>query len=234
MSPLRPLAAWSWRCGVAALLLSLAFTAPAHAQEKETTKVEAKKKELPAISESAKSIAQPAPAVTVEPPVIPDVPRDQIICFALYTTHKATLKLSAFFYPLKDGEERKAVLEVRRDGAWQKVAEAPVEEMGWMSLFRVEKWDNTQDVSYRVKHAGGAIYEGLVRRDPVDKDEIIVGTFSCNGNNDRGPRADIVANVKLQNPDLLFFAGEQSCDDKEHTAAWLLFGRQFGEICRDR
>lgn len=234
MSPLRPLAAWSWRCGVAALLISLAFTAPAHAQEKEKTKAETKKLELPVISESAKAVAQPAPAITVEPPVIPDVPRDQIICFVLYTTHKATLKLSAFFYPLKEGEERKAVLEVRREGAWQKVAEAPVEEMGWMSLFRVEKWDRTQDVPYRVKHAGGAVYEGLVRRDPVDKDEIIVGSFSCNGNNDRGPRADIVANIKHQNPDLLFFAGEQSCDDKEHTAAWLLFGRQFGDICRDR
>ena len=86
--------------------MSLAFTAPgpAHAQEKEKTKAEAKKKDLPVISESAKAVAQPAPGATVEPPVIPDVPRDQVICFALYTTHKGTLKLSAFFYPLKEGE----------------------------------------------------------------------------------------------------------------------------------
>jgi hypothetical protein len=244
MFPLRHLAARSWRCGAAALLISLACTAQAHAQEKEKGRAEAKKKDLPAISESAKAVAQAAPSVTVAPPVIPEVPRDQIICFALYTTHKDTLKLSAFFYPLKEGEERKAVLEVRRDGAWLQVAEAPIEEMGWMSLFRVEKWDNTQDVAYRVKHASGAVYEGLVRRNPVDKDEIIVGSFSCNGNNDRGPRADIIANIKQQNPDLLFFSGRQ-CDEHEkhddaasneydHYAAWLLFGRQFGEICRDR
>src|SRR3954453_8989646 len=93
---------------------------------------------------------------------VPEVARDKIICFALYTAHKNVLKLSAFFYPLKEEEERKAVLEVQRQGGWQQVAEAPIEPMGWMALFRVEKWEMSKDVPYRVKHAGGAVYEGVV------------------------------------------------------------------------
>lgn len=178
--------------------------------------------------------AQVKSEARIEPAVVPVVARDQVICFALYTTHKNVLKLSAFFYPLEEEEDHKAILEVQRDGVWQQAAEAPIEQMGWMALFRVEKWDMTKDTLYRVRHAGGAVFEGFVRHDPVEKDEIVIGTFSCNGNNDRGPRADIIANIKHQNPDLLFFAGDQSYDHKDHYAAWLLFGRQFADICRDR
>ena len=34
-------------------------------------------------------------------------------------------------------------------------------------------------------------------------------------------------------PDLLFFAGDQSYDHREHTAAWLKFGLQFRDVFRD-
>jgi hypothetical protein len=85
-----------------------------------------------------------------------------------------------------------------------------------------------------VTHAAGTRYEGIIRNNPVDKDVVVVGNLSCNSNTDRGPRADIVSNLKVQDPDLLFFAGDQSYDHREHYAAWLLFGRQFGEIIKDR
>jgi hypothetical protein len=44
----------------------------------------------------------------------------------------------------------------------------------------------------------------------------------------------MIANLKAQDPDLLFFSGDQSYDHEDHLGAWLLFGRQFGEISRDR
>jgi len=169
-----------------------------------------------------------------EPLTIPEVPRDQVICFCLYTTHKNTLKLNAILYPLKEGEDRMVHLAIERNGAWQRVASAEVNPEGWTALFRVNKWDDTKDYKYRVTHAGGASYDGVVRRNPTDKDEVVVAFFTGNSNADRGPRPDIVANLKVQNPDLLFFSGDQSYDHKDHTAAWLLFGRQFGEIIRDR
>ncbi len=168
------------------------------------------------------------------PATIPDVARDQVICFALYTTHRETLKLSAQLYPLQAGEERAVHLEIRENGSWKQISTAPVDEEGWLATFRVENWDQSRSVAYRVAHSGGATLEGTIRRDPVDKDEIVVAAFTGNSNKDRGMRSDIVRNLKAQDPDLLFFSGDQSYDHRNHTAAWLLFGRQFGEILKDR
>ena len=169
-----------------------------------------------------------------EPLVIPKVDRDKVICFCLYTLHEKTLKLSAQFYPLNKGELRLAKLEVETDDGWKKLATNEINPVGWMTTFRVENWDDSKAWNYRVTHPGGADYRGIIRKNPVDQEIVTVGNLSCNSNTDRGPRADIVANLKHQDPDLLFFAGDQSYDHKQHYAAWLLFGRQFGEIIKDR
>ncbi len=165
---------------------------------------------------------------------IPDVPRDEVICFALYTVQDQILKLSAQLYPLEKGESRVVDLEIEREGSWKRVASEQVDEKGWMATFRVEDWDHSQDWQYRVVHSGGAKYRGRIRRDPSDQETIVVAAFTGNSNKDRSPRADIIRNVQHHDPDLLFFSGDQSYDHKRHTAAWLLFGRQFGEIIKDR
>ena len=181
--------------------------------------------------------AQPMP-IDITPKIsqitIPEVPRDQVICFALYTVQDQVLKLSAQLYPLLEGESREVHLEINRNGVWQSIATEKVDELGWMATFRVEEWEHSQDWQYRVVHSGGATYGGRIRRDPSDKEEIVVAAFTGNSNKDRTPRADIIRNVQHHDPDLLFFSGDQSYDHERHTAAWLLFGRQFGEIIKDR
>lgn len=188
------------------------------------------------ITNAAQPRAQTRPATRrIQPLVIPQVSRDQIICFCLYTIHNNTLKLSAQLYPLRDNEPRTVTLEMMREGGqWQKAATAEVNPAGWCALLRVNNYDSSRPGRYRVSHPGGAAYEGTLRPDPTDKDSIVVGLFTGNSNTDRGPRADIIANLKAQDPDLLFFSGDQSYDHRQHLAAWLLFGRQFGEIIRDR
>jgi hypothetical protein len=168
------------------------------------------------------------------PATIPDVARDQVICFALYTVQDATLKLSAQLYPLRSGESRDVTLSVNGGRGWKEVATQPVDDLGWMTTFRVEGWDHSRDFKYRLAHPGGATFEGTVRKDPSDKETIVVGAFTGNSNRDRSMREDVVRNVKFHDPDLLFFSGDQSYDHKKHTAAWLLFGRQFGDIIKDR
>jgi len=168
-----------------------------------------------------------------EPLTIPKVDRDKVICFALYTVNDNVLKMSAQLYPLLDSEAREVTLELQSDDAWKPIATSMADEHH-LAVFRVEDWDSTNDYSYRVTHSGGAKYTGTIRKDPIEKDEIVVAAFTGNSNQDRGPRQDIVDNVTAQDPDLLFFSGDQSYDHTRHLAAWLLFGRQFGDIIKDR
>ena len=168
------------------------------------------------------------------PPTIPEVDRDKVICFALYTVEEGTLKLSAQLYPLQEGEPRQLELQVQEGQQWRTIATSDIDETGWLATFRVEDWDHSRDFSYRVTHSGGAEFTGRIRKDPVDKDEIVVAAFTGNSNRDRSMREDLVRNIQAQDPDLLFFSGDQSYDHKRHTAAWLLFGRQFRDIIRDR
>ncbi|MBX3179613.1 MAG: hypothetical protein KF886_19840 [Candidatus Hydrogenedentes bacterium] len=174
----------------------------------------------------------PAPQRQGPPPIV-QYDADDVFCFALYTVQDRVLKLTAQLYPLPDGADHTVRLEIDRDGAWTEIASTQVVNPGWTAPFRVEKWDHTRDWNYRVVH-GDASYAGRIRKDPVDKDEIIVAAFTGNSNREREMKPDIIANIQAQDPDLLFFSGDQSYDHKRHYEAWLLFGQQFGEIIRDR
>lgn len=163
-----------------------------------------------------------------------DVPRDEVVAFAVYAYDAGTLKMSAQLYPLKPGEEREVRLEFKQGGKWTEVRRADVLYPGWSAHFRLRNWDSSKNVPYRVRHGKQAMFEGLIRRDPVEKDVIVVGNLSCNSSRTKGPRPRIIENLKLQDPDVLFFAGDQTYHHTQHTAGWLEFGLQFREIMKDR
>jgi hypothetical protein len=162
------------------------------------------------------------------------VPRDQTVAFGLYTVHNRILKLTAQLYPLYPEESREVRLEIERGGVWKEIGRKNVGDLGWSATFRIENWDDTSDTKYRLRHGENAIFEGMIRRDPGEKAEITVAALSCNSNKDRGLRPEYTRNINHQDPDLVFFAGDQSYDHTEHTAAWLKFGLAFKEIFRNR
>ncbi|UCF14458.1 MAG: metallophosphoesterase, partial [Phycisphaerales bacterium] len=168
---------------------------------------------------------------------VPEVSRDKIICFALYTVQDNILKLTAQLYPLEPGESRTVRLETKRNGKWRQIAQTKVIKQGWTAPFRVENWDSTRDVEYRVAHGDSAFYTGTIVKDPVDRDVIVVAAFTGNsinpGHGGDIAKSDIVENIKKIKPDLLFFSGDQVYDHFKHYAAWLKFGRDFGEIIRN-
>jgi hypothetical protein len=182
-------------------------------------------------------IAALAASASAQKLTVPEVVRDKVICFALYTVQDNTLKLTAQLYPLEPGEPRIVRLETKRNGKWSKIAQTQVIEQGWTAPFRVEKWDSTRDVEYRVAHGKNAFYTGTVLRDPVDKDVIVVAAFTGNsinpGHGGDIPKSDIVENIKKIKPDMLFFSGDQVYNHFQHYAAWLKFGRDFGDIIRN-
>ncbi|MFU8893497.1 MAG: hypothetical protein ACNA8L_07705 [Luteolibacter sp.] len=162
------------------------------------------------------------------------VPRNEVICFGIYTVSNRILKLSAQLFPLYPKESRDVRLEIEDGGEWKEIARQPVINLGWSTTFRIEDWDDSKNIKYRLRHGEEAMFEGLVRRNPVDQDEISLAFLSCNSNKDRGLRPEYTRNINHQNPDLVFFAGDQSYDHKQHTAAWLKFGLAFREIFRER
>ena len=168
---------------------------------------------------------------------IPEVSRDKVICFALYTVHNNILKMTAQLYPLKEGEDRSVRLEIKKGRKFKQIAKVQVNENGWTANLRVENWDSTKDTEYRVAHGKSAYYTGTIRKDPVDKGTIVVAAFTGNsiypGHGGDIPKTDIVVNIKKLKPDLLFFSGDQVYDHNRHYAYWLKFGRDFGEIIRN-
>jgi len=173
-------------------------------------------------------------------PLAVDVPRRDVVAFAVYTVdvrpdgRPATLKVTAQLFPLKPGEPMEARLEVDHGRGWEEVARAPVNYPGWDAHFRVAGWDASRTVPYRVRHAGDAEFAGTVRRDPVEKERLCVAVLSCNSSNTLGPRDELVANLQALDPDLLFFAGDQTYRHTQHTVGWIEFGLQFRDVLRGR
>ena len=169
---------------------------------------------------------------------IPDVPRDKVICFALYTVNNETMKMTAQLYPLQEAEEKVVRLEIKKAGKWTEIAKSDVITKGWAAHLRVENWDSAKDIEYRLAHGKNAYYSGMIRKDPIDKETIVVAAFTGNSiyptHGGDIPRTDIVENIKKIDPDLLFFSGDQVYDHTHHYAYWLKFGRDFGEIIRNR
>ena len=66
---------------------------------------------------------KPAPRGRKGAPPSMNVPRDQVVAFAIYTHQGGVLKLSAQFFPLKPGEKREARLELmlpgQKNGVWR-------------------------------------------------------------------------------------------------------------------
>ncbi len=162
------------------------------------------------------------------------VPRNEVVAFAVYTQDNGVMKMTAQLYPLKPDEPREARLEIKKDDEWVEIAKEEVLFPGWSAHFRVENWDGSKTIPYRVRHGKEAMFEGTIRKDPIDKDTIVVANMSCNSSRTTGERHEIVENLLHQDPDLLFFAGDQTYRHTEHTAGWIEFGLQFRDVIKDR
>ena len=153
------------------------------------------------------------------------------------------MKMTAQMMPLGQTDTRTVMLEIQHNAHWERVAVADIVEPGYTATFRVENWNARRDIPYRVmydlKQADGStrtcVWSGTVRRDPIDKTEIVVAAFTGNhnvrpGGVDRGsfewtpqacwfPHNDLTERVAVHQPDLLFFSGDQVYEGASPTRA---------------
>ena len=180
------------------------------------------------------------------------------VLFAQHTLSRGILKMTAQMPPLCDKDGRVVSLQVKGASStiWKTVSEAAIEPFSCTAALRVENWDSSRDVPFRVEHelfsAGGVLkkhyWHGTVRAEPWEKDVIVLAAFT--GNNDLGfPNNDLVAHVKSHDPDLLFFSGDQIYEgvggygaqrEPVHKARldylrkWYLYGWAYGGLLRER
>jgi len=168
---------------------------------------------------------------------IAPAPDEDKICFAMYTTQNGVLKLSAQLNPLTDDDPHTVSLHILRDGQWKKIADAEVHKIGWTAPFRVEDWDESTAVAYRVTHPQGSRFEGTIRKDPADKNIVVAAVFTGNSPGPGGgkiSKRDVVESVLRLDPDVLFFTGDQVYPHTAHTQYWLEFGELFKDLMKDR
>ena len=152
---------------------------------------------------------------------IEDAQVGPIIC-TQYTLSEGVMKMTAQLMPVADSELVPVELQVQQGGAWATIATADIITPGWTATFRVPEWNDGIDTPYRVVFQD-AEWAGTVRKDPVDKETIVVAGFTGNHNNAHGfgnagynyaeriyfPHTAIVDATAYHEPDLLFFSGDQ-------------------------
>ncbi|MEX2672446.1 MAG: alkaline phosphatase D family protein [Phycisphaeraceae bacterium] len=139
------------------------------------------------------------------------------IVFNQYTLSDGVMKMSAQMPPLGEDDERQVRLQLRHDGGWRTVDEQPIDADACTATFRLDDWDDKADVPYRLaytlRYTDGERQEhrieGVVRRDPVEKDELVVADISCNIHAATFPNVEYGQRMAQVDPDLLIFTGDQ-------------------------
>ena len=176
------------------------------------------------------------------------------ILFSQYTLSRGVLKMTAQMAPM--GMDKKEVLlQIQNDGKWENQCSSIIDPVSRTANFKIENWNNSKDKDYRLVYelASGNNnftsyeYPGIIRKEPIDKENIVVAGFT--GNNDLGfPNNDLTKAVAFHNPDLLFFSGDQIYEgvggfgvqrtpvDKailDYLRKWYLFGWEYGVLLRN-
>jgi hypothetical protein len=177
------------------------------------------------------------------------------ILWSMYTLSRGTMKMTAQMPPLGEDDEHKVQLQIRKGQSWETVAEEEIQPAARIAVFRIEDWDATRDYDYRLVYDeqgkdGGVSshqYEGIVRRDPVDR-PLRVGGLTCQ-NGYGFPYRPLLENLVREEPDLLFFSGDQIYEGNggypiirfpadrailNYLGKWYMFGWAFGDLMRDR
>ncbi len=177
------------------------------------------------------------------------------ILFSQYTMSRKKVKLTAQMVPV-DHPTKKVSLEIKEQGNWKKISEAPIDKDARTATFVLENWNDTKDIQYRLvynleiadKKTKDCYWEGTFRKNPIDKEELVIAGFT--GNNDLGfPNSDIFNEVQYQNPDVLFFSGDQIYEEVggyyiqleplapsklDYLRKWYLFGWAYRDLLKDR
>ncbi|HSP42865.1 MAG TPA: alkaline phosphatase D family protein, partial [Luteolibacter sp.] len=121
----------------------------------------------------------------------PEPERHLAILGAMHTLSNGKLKLTAQLPPLSLAANPSVALDTWNGSSWTQIASAPVDNTdnlsSYTATFALPGWNDTIDTDYRLRVGiGGTDYEwtGTIRRDPVDKEELVIAVTNCQRIND--------------------------------------------------
>ena len=183
------------------------------------------------------------------------------ILFSQYTLHDGILKLTAQMPPIGDADAQTVRLLLKEGDDWKPAAAEPIHPQARTATFRIEDWDATRDVPYRLLYTevqktkanpGGtqpvSEWTGTIRRDPVDQPVLTVADISCNIHA-AFPNHEYVAHVAKLEPVFMAFVGDQFYESSggygivrtplapaidDYLRKWFLHGWTWRELMRDR
>jgi len=127
------------------------------------------------------------------------------VLWTQYTRQGNTVKVTAQMPPVT-GE---VVLEARKGDGWKELSRGAIDPLSRTATFKAEVSEGAVDYRVRYDWQGkDHTWEGTFAADPGPEVPLKVAAFSC----DHGyafPLPKMVANVAVQKPDLMFFAGDQ-------------------------
>jgi len=178
------------------------------------------------------------------------------ILFAQYTLSENILKMTAQMPPIGKKDSQEVGLEIFENKVWRKIAQSKIDKFSRTANFMITNWHGLHDIFYRLSYLelkkdgknSRNYFNGTIRKNPKNKNEIIVAAFT--GNKDFAfPNTEIIKNVTTHNPDLLFFSGDQiyevnggygfvrkpietACLD--YLRKWYMFGWAFRDLMREK
>jgi alkaline phosphatase D len=165
------------------------------------------------------------------PALNPEPDRSLAIVGAMHTLSRGTLKLTAQLPPVSLAGNPQVFLDTWSGSSWQQIASVPIDNTDGVSsytaTFKIPNWNTTTDTPYRVRipiSGSDHTWSGTIRRDPVDKNQIVVATTTCQRLSDVGlesgsvdwtpvviwhPHTLAFEHVAKHQPDVHFAAGDQ-------------------------
>jgi len=174
------------------------------------------------------------------------------VLWSQYTVNDGVLKMTAHLVPVGAGEDQTVTLQLKQsDGRWKVADTATLDPLARTAGFRIDEWEDDRSVEYRVVY-GDDYWAGTVRRNPADQSVLRMAVASCM-HDFAFPNQYIAQNLLTQDPDLLFFAGDQiyesvtghpfvvaaTAEDVplaalDYLPKYWLFGWSFRDLLKDR
>lgn len=177
------------------------------------------------------------------------------VLWSMYTLSRNTLKMSAQMPPLGDDDNKTVILQLKKGEKWENAAESEIEKDARIAVFKLKDWNSEIENEYRLvyteKYKDGSqeekYYNGIIRSEPVNK-PLEMGGLTCQYHYGF-PYAPLVDNLRKQNPDILYFSGDQIYEGNggygiirfpadrsilNYLGKWYMFGWAFGDLMRNR